>query len=225
MKKVDCHPLPLDTKLANKLKKKSNSLVNKYIPSKGKEYKWPPTVAEIKTYGVAGNTFRAYTGMKPYKPSVLYRQWARATVEKLIRENKLKEYVCTEKSFEKWHKKLAQSLEQSWHKNTEGKVSLSVAQKYKLVDLFVKWLSRFNFGDQIISDGLIQNAHAALDSKILGKMNQLCQGNLHKPKNVSMSFIKEQKNYICYQNALRYICNQLGSTPLIFDYYAWNEAE
>lgn len=57
----------------NKFKRKSKSIVKKYISNKNKEWKWPPTLTEIKTYGVGSNTYRAFINMKPDRPSVLYR--------------------------------------------------------------------------------------------------------------------------------------------------------
>lgn len=207
----------------NNFKRTSKSIVKNYVANKNKEWKWPPALTKRTTYGVGSNTYRAYRDMKPYRPSVLYREWAHITVQKLTKDNKLSEYVSSKESFEKWHKNLARSLELHWIKTTNGTVTLSFPHKMKLIDLFIKWLSRFNFNNESISNGFILYAHAALDSKILEKMQLIYQSRLELSRNPKMGCIKDLAMYKKYQKYLLEICSEAGSTPLIFDFYAWNE--
>jgi len=123
--------------------------------------------ADHSTYGVGANTFRAFAGYQ-HKPSVQYRTWARNQSKSLSGEALLKA-TSSQEDFDAWHQKLAQSLQRTWQK-TQSK-PLSVAHKYKLVDLYVKWLTRHAFTSPSVNDGLLNHAHCALDSRILNTIN------------------------------------------------------
>ena len=75
------------------------------------------------------------------------------------------EHLISRAAFLAWHRSLAASLQRHW-RAVEGR-ELSVAHKYKLIDLLVKWLSQYDFGSQRVTDGLMDYANCALDDSFL----------------------------------------------------------
>ncbi len=172
--------------------------------------------ADHSTYGVGANTFRAFTGYQN-KPSVQYRAWARNQSKSLSGEALLKA-TSSRQDFDAWHQELAQSLRRTWQR-TQSK-PLSVPHKYKLVDLYVKWLTRHAFTPPSVTEGLLNHAHCALDSRILNTINKCLSSAL--PLNAaSMGHIATEEIYAFCQQVIREYCLAIGGTPILFDYYAW----
>ena len=121
-----------------------------------------------KAYGIAGNTFRAYTGWR-VSPSDVYRVWAKNNTDKLIKSPPTK-ITSNKEGFKKWHKSLYDSLNRYWKKKQGA--HLSVAHCYKLIDLYIKWLSQFDFGDSRFVKNINKYASCALDRQTIEKINQ-----------------------------------------------------
>jgi hypothetical protein len=94
-------------------------------------------LAREPSFGVASNTFRAFRGIE--KPSVIYRDWAGKTMD----SSEFSEKGMASNSnaeFETLHCFLSDSLARHWQRET-GR-SITVAHKYKLIDLFTKYVCR-----------------------------------------------------------------------------------
>lgn len=152
-------------------------------------------------------------------PSVLFRDWARLQCQK-INESYLHEHVKSRKSFEKWHASLTRSLSSYWTKN--GVRNLSVAHKYKLVDLHLKWLSGYDFGSSRITEGFRKHCHAALDKYTLTEINH-CLSQILPLKNASMGHVATKDTYDFCQLLISEFASHCNSTALIFDYYAYEK--
>lgn len=81
--------------------------------------------------GITGSTFRAYRGSGGC-PSATFRSWAAGEAYALINRRA----VQNRKDFLELHGELASSLSAHWSRT--GLRNLTVAEKYKIVDLFVK---------------------------------------------------------------------------------------
>ncbi|MEI6334079.1 MAG: hypothetical protein WCS87_05930 [Methylococcaceae bacterium] len=171
---------------------------------------------EIKQFGIAGNTFRAFTGWDN-RPSDLYHTWAEKQC-KTLDPATLAMSVNSEEQFEEWHASLCKSLQKHWKKN-EGK-ELSIAHQYKVIDLYIKWLSQFNFGLPAISSGFLSYSHCAIDSQILLTLNDCLSGALPLGK-PSMGHVKCEATYQFCQGLISSFSSHCGGTSLLFDYYAW----
>jgi len=169
--------------------------------------------------GVAGNTFRAYGAYvkEGSRPSDTYRKWTEKQNKSILKLSP--ESISSQEDFENWHRKLAESLQRHWQKVEDGK-QLSVAHKYKLVDLYIKWLTQHKLPEPELNNIFIQFAHCALDSQILAKINYHLDGLLPIAK-PSMGCIATENAYAFCQAVIRDYCNSVGGTPLLFDYYAW----
>jgi hypothetical protein len=169
-------------------------------------------------FGVTGTTFRAMGG-DGEAPSVLFRNWARILSEK-INATYLIKHVNSRSSFEEWHKDLARSLSAYWSKN--GNRKLSVAHNYKLIDLHFKWLSGYDFGSSLVTEGFRKNCHAALDKYTLTELNHAFSDILPL-KNASMGHVATKECYDFCQLLIAEFASHCGSTPLMFEYYAYEK--
>ena len=169
-------------------------------------------------YGVAGNTFRAYRGWENH-PSDIYNGWAEKITESL-EPQKLARQIMSRNGFNQWHATLLASLERRW-RYYEGSIP-ALAHRLKLVDLFIKWLSSHDFGEPKIITALERNAHCALDSQILRKMNK-CYSNALPFDNPTMGSISNIRAYLLCQELIERFSIHFGGTRLLFDYFAWRK--
>ena len=177
-----------------------------------------PFINRNPSYGVAGNTFRAYRDCDT-RPSQLYQEWAEPICNELSIPA-LKKQLRTREGFLVWHTYLAESLQQQWTKR-EG-IPLSVAHKYKLVDLFIKWLSGHDLGSSVLSKRLVAHANCALDSQSLKKLNE-CLSFALPLSNPSMGNIQSEATYQFCQELIEQFTTHFGGSPLLFDYFSWEK--
>jgi len=168
------------------------------------------------SYGVAGNTFRAYRGCNT-PPSQLYREWAEPICNELP-ISVLEKQLHTRKGFLEWHTFLAENLQEHWRERENRQ--LSVAHKYKLVDLFIKWLSSHDFDSPVLSECLVSHANCALDSQTLNKLNE-CLSFALPLSNPSMGDIQSETTYRFCQELIEQFATRFGGSRLLFDYFAW----
>jgi hypothetical protein len=169
-----------------------------------------------KNFGIAGNTFRAYRNWKN-RPSHNYQVWAKSVTDDILKSDKFPE-IEEKEDFDVWHTSLAASLQKQWCQ-IEGK-PLSFAHTYKLVDLYIKFLSGFRFKNNTFLEGLIKNANCALDSQIIKRIN-VCYDNMLPVSKPSMGDIHGRSTYDFCQNLIELFANCCGATRLEFDYWAW----
>lgn len=175
-----------------------------------------PFAKHSTDYGVAGNTFRAFRNL-PVKPSHVYRQWAEAKCN-TIDPASLAEEIGHSEGFITFHSSLAVDLRAFWQ-DLQG-VNLSTAHQYKLIDLFIKWLSEHDFGHDALNEALICNANCALDSQTLRTLNR-CISFALPIKNPSMGDIHSGVTYDFCQQLIGDFAKNFGGTRLLFDYFAW----
>ena len=170
------------------------------------------------SYGIEGNTFRAYRGWK-YSPSKCYREWVEENTQRIIKSQPTQS-ISNEVNFGKWHKNLYNSLNKHWKKK-QGK-ALSLAHCYKLIDLYIKWLSQFDFEDKKFVENLNKYASCALDSQTIERINQ-CYGQCLPINNPRMGDVINQNTYNYCQEIINEFCKSGGGTKLEFDYWAWKK--
>ena len=203
---------PIARYFAHKLKRE----FTRVIPKLRAELAQVPFAQHGLDYGVGGETFRAFRNWE-HRPSDLYRTWA-ASVCAQLSPDILAEKLGSRRAFAQWHRSLVVDLQAHWfaHENHH----LSFAHQYKLVDLFIKWMSRHDFGSPKIPVGFEAYAHCALDRQTLGKLNECLSLALPMP-NPSMGDILADTTYFFCQDLIREFTTHCGGTPLLFDYFAW----
>ena len=168
------------------------------------------------SFGVGGNTLRAYGGW-PLPPSEVYRAWARYRTRKITKSISTVD-ISSQERFDKWHTNLGQSLNAKWKRDQGGK--LTVAYRYKLVDLYIKWLSGYNLPRKVVTSQLNAYAYCPLDSQTLSKINA-CYSYCLPLKKPSMGDIQTENAYRFCQEIITEFCSQAGGTRLEFDYWVW----
>lgn len=168
------------------------------------------------TYGVGGNTFRALGGYGQ-APSPVYREWAATQLGRLDGQF-IHDSARTRETFLEWHSSLVASLERHWNKAMQA--PLSFAHSRKLVDLFIKWLSHFDFGPSAVTDVLVAHANCALDRQTLKKLND-CLSNALPISNPSMGDVVSESTYRFCQAAITEFAESAGGTRLLFDCFGW----
>lgn len=168
------------------------------------------------TYGVGGNTFRALRKL-PERPSVVYRGWAESVFDRLA-TGEMHRSLRDQASFDQWHYKFAESLNSYWQQH-QGQ-PLSVAHRYKFVDLYLKWVSELSLPNRADNEALISYGHCALDSQTLCALNSHLSGALPF-KTIAMGDVHSETTYKFCQELCRTYCSIVGGTPLLFDYYVW----
>ncbi|MEK8046439.1 hypothetical protein [Ideonella margarita] len=166
--------------------------------------------------GIGGNTFRAYQNWNN-APSVVYREWA-SVVSDTIEPHRLATVIASSDGFSSWHVSLADDLQRHWLAR-QGQC-LSFAHLHKLIDLYVKWLSRYNFGSAEFTNAIVSHANCALDSQTINKMNQ-CLSLALPLSNPSMGDIHSRVTYNFCQEVIEDFAAAQGGTRLLFDYFAW----
>ncbi|MGD7035517.1 hypothetical protein [Methylotuvimicrobium buryatense] len=169
-------------------------------------------------YGVSGNTFRAYRSWSE-PPGEIYKAWAKKKTDSIITATPLKE-IATEPGFQCWHRGLCKSLNAKWKKDQGGK--LSIAHCYKLVDLYIKWLSRYRIQNGEFASLLNKYASCALDSQTISKINA-CYGYCLPISKPRMGDIHNENTYHYCQYMIAAFCEAAGGTKLEFDYWAWKK--
>lgn len=191
--------------------KKSLTRIRKIIGNKN--------VSEIDTsYGVAGSTFRAYRGYAE-SPSGVYREWAKTQTYEIIKSQPTKD-ISSNAKFKLWHENLCNSLNKHWKKKQCK--NLSFAHSYKLIDLYIKWLSQYDYKDKNFVKKLNQYASCALDRQTLEKIN-LCYGKCLPISQPRMGDIFNQNTYDFCQRIINDFCMKTSATKLEFDFWAWKK--
>lgn len=186
------------------------------LPRLRSELAAKPFIVHDETYGVGGETFRAFRGYRK-RPSVVFREWSGAQCDNLTAAF-LADRLRSRDAFEEWHGSLAVGLAVHWQRRQRR--ALPVAHKYKLVDLFIKWISRHSFDSKTVSRGLERYAHCALDRQTLEKLNE-CLSKALPVKSPSMGHIHTEETYRFCQGLIAEFTASCDGTPLLFDYFAW----
>jgi hypothetical protein len=196
-----------------------------------------------------------------YGPLAAYEQWAKRELIALglvdagaaagnapTPTHALK--LGTPDSFGSWHKGLVQRICTHWRahlskvkqeaerlekpmgKPVSENGTLRIAHKYKLVDLFIRFLRVLTPPDSELGRVIVANAHIPLDMKSISVINATL--GLPMSANPSMGDIRSELAYKNYQRLARAICElakeRMGGnsssptgavSPILFDVFAW----
>jgi hypothetical protein len=185
---------------------------------------WNNYDLETSQFGVESSTTRGIpTGSRGATgPQELYRAWARPQLEAMLADTTLPDRISTPEAFDAWHAGLAASLTSHW--NAASLVPLSIAHRYKLLDLFVRWLRIQAPVAPALAARCEQFGHIPLDRKSLHVLSETFGGiGLSGP--FSMGDVHTEGAYLFYQVLAREVCARAGGSPLLFDVFCWNHPE
>lgn len=165
--------------------------------------------------GITGSTFRAYQNCGG-SPSVAFRGWATAEGYALINQRAIQ----NRKDFLELHGKLADSLSAHWIRT--GLRGLTVAEKYKIIDLFVKAVAFTNdHPSEKEREALYHYGNIPLDKFSLIAIDSLFYGIVVNPA-PSMGHIRDEQTYGFLQDQIHLLTHAANIPNLVFDHYAWN---
>ncbi len=169
-------------------------------------------------FGIAGNTFRSFRSFE-YPPSIVYKEW-------INKNNIFKIYlpllnrINSYESFLEIHKSISNNLDMFWTEKQKKK--LSVSQKYKIIDLLLKFLAKVKYQRfNNINKNIVKFAHIPLDKYSLIAIKKFFFGIVISSK-PSMGDIKDEETYFFIQNQIRNLTKLVKIPNLYFDYYAWD---
>lgn len=185
---------------------------------------WDDHRLETSEYGVESSTTRGIpTGSRGENgPQALYRAWAKSQLEHMLADSALPARLDSQEVFDAWHAGLAASLAAYW-KTCSGR-ELSTAHRYKLLDLFVRWLRVGAKASPALVVACERYGHIPLDRKSLHVLSETFGGiGLAGP--FSMGDVHTEGAYRFYQALARTACRQGGGSPLLFDVFCWNHPD
>lgn len=180
------------------------------------------TQKDIINFSVGQNIFRAL-GIDNYKPSEVYRSWAKLNFESL--HNQLTN-CQNQTNFDKIIKSFSDSLLIGWTSETNGKLIYGPASK--IVNLLIKAIQE---SDQFKIHNIIPFQHVPWDSYTLRPLrkiiNELTTTNyrINIPTDAAMSFVNSIELYDTLQSAIIKLYSMIEEQPpiIFFDYFAWND--
>jgi hypothetical protein len=185
--------------------------------------------AEKTEFGVEASTMRAISnGSRGANgPLQSFNTWAGRMVYN-IRKAAACDYPRHQAGFESLHLELSMSLQAHWRLQSPDK-PLSLAHCYKMVDLFVRWMSLKGWQPvkehgPALRDALLSYGHIPLDRKSLHILSETFGGiGLAGP--FSMGDVHTQAAYDFYQSLARGIVEEAGGSPLLFDAFCWHSPD
>lgn len=179
---------------------------------------------EIINKSVGSNIFRAFQGLRPQKPSNIYREWARKNFDVIIR---ILNTSVNEKKFSRSLFGLFDSLIYFWAKkvkSTDQRISFGPASK--MVNLLIKLLHRSSF---IENKNLGNYLHVPFDRFTLMPLTNVINDlvdvryKILIPKSPSMKFIINPELYSTMQRAVKKLCDKSSIYPISYEYWCWDE--
>lgn len=200
---------------------------------------WRNPSYETSNMGLDQSTCRAIsTGEKgPRGPIAIYEVWAAVQIDRVTSDRELQASLGTREGFEHWHAELVVSLVAHWRvsvaennerlQRIEGEdfvpanSELNIAHRYKMVDLFVRYLRVMAGTHQQLVQYCYEFGHIPLDRKSLAVISAAFSGILVGAGDTfSMGDIVCEEMYRSCQRLARAICQEAGGTPLLLDVFA-----
>lgn len=173
---------------------------------------------EKTTFGVAGNTFRAFRIENGYRPSVLFKEWAKQKTTQLIDQEDY-DTINNQEDFDKWHSELFDEIKEKFI--CYQKKEISYAHTNKLVDLYIKWILSLKKCPEKLSKSITDFGYCALDSQILTKLNESLKYALPISEKISMGSIHNENTYQYCQSLIKDFAEHFSGKRIYFDFFAW----
>ncbi|MDP3026568.1 MAG: hypothetical protein Q8N63_02580 [Nanoarchaeota archaeon] len=177
---------------------------------------------EVVRKSISSNIFRAFHKLNK-KPSEIYREWATKNIDLII--NKLNN-TQTKEEYDKNLFGWINSFINHWESQTDEENKIIFGPASKMVNLLIKTLNESKI---ITNDRLMQFFHVPFDLyslkpliKIINKISDV-NYKIDIPKNPTMKFITNPEIYWIIQNSVFKLCKNASISPILYDYWCWNE--
>jgi len=173
---------------------------------------------------VAGATPAAFqgaqSGPKDYRPSAydIYNTWAKSVLANLRAEKStIGSRLASRDGFALWHQELGTSLDAMWKERASDAFALAPRQKWKLVNLFIKWLAPVATAPGL-RDAILANGHVVLNTPTIAKMEALF-GKEMPSGSANQTEAEFLDWYVTCQELVRShtAADRYGGSPVLFD--------
>lgn len=198
---------------------------------------WQEPKNETAAMGLDRTTARAIdSGFRGDRgPIAVYESWVALQLLRATDSPTLVKSLSTREGFEAWHRELTESLVSHWRdrisehnellKEAEGEeffpvnTELNIAHRYKLVDLFVRYLRVKGDEHPELAQHCYEFGHIPLDRRSLSVISAAFSG-IGAGDDFRMGDIVSETMYRTYQRLALAIVELAGGTPLLLDVFA-----
>lgn len=174
-----------------------------------------PSIIDVVTTGVAGNTFRAFRNL-PVTPSVTFRTWATNYIENTFH---VLSTISDEHSYALYVHDATNNLCSEWKRITKS--DMGYGRGAKLFNLVLKKFACLSSLSEEQRSTLVNLQHIPLDSYTIIGIRSIAP-RLSIPKNATMKFIETTAQYEEFQAIIRAIAKKTGVPPIYYDVLAWD---
>jgi hypothetical protein len=170
----------------------------------------------------------AQAGPEGYRPSAyeIYNTWAKDVLANLrAAQTTIGARVRSRQEFDVWHQELGRSLDAAWAKSAHGDFLLAPRQKWKLVNLFVKWLAPVAATRAPeLKDAIMANGHVVLNTPTVRNLEELFGAEMP-----SCPAKPTEAEFLGWYNACQELvrtytsADKYGGSPVLFD--VWCRAD
>jgi len=181
------------------------------------------TKEQIVRKSVSSNIFRAFHNLSK-NPSLIYREWASSNIDEIIQKLNI---IETKQEYDKQLFKWVYSFIDYWDsqvKNPNDRIIIGPASK--MINLLIKMLNESKY---LSNDKIVQFFNVPFDEFTLKPLVNIInlisdvKYRIDIPKNPTMKYISTPELYWIIQNAVFKLCRKAGISPILYDYWCWNE--
>lgn len=177
-----------------------------------------PNVSSVVRKSIAGNTFRAFSIYRNRRPSIVFREWASAHLNKTLEGLKR---ITDHENYGYYVHESALDLCATW--STKMNAEIGYGRSTKLLNLVLKRLPCLKSMDNAFRYRIIQFQHVPLDSFTIVGLRKLIT-NPQIPRNATMRFIESPSDYRIIQEYISDVAKEAIVPAIYYDILAWNMA-
>lgn len=141
-------------------------------------------------FDISFATYRVFRNTKN-RPSIIIKSWIKSVLHSSEFFNDIIK-INSKEDFNDFHKKYSKSLSKFWQEKENSE--LSIAYKYKIIDLFLKSLINRKLHNDQINEKLRQYCNPPLDSITFQALDKITSGKLGL-KGKTTGYIRDKKMY------------------------------
>lgn len=177
---------------------------------------------ELIKYTVQKSVYRALPS-KPYKPSMVYREWFRNQFDNYISDL---QNVKNQSDYNDFIFHYTNSLINYWNNKYQYSTSkIGYGPASKIINLIGKMINESQYFNTKNVESLL---HVPFDEFSLKPLTSIINDltnvsyNITIPRSPSMKYIVNKEHYQTIQTAVFKLCNTAGIQPIVYDYWCWN---
>ena len=166
-------------------------------------------------FDISSATYRVLRSKKN-RPSIIIKSW----IKSVLHSGEFFDDVVQIKNkedFNNFHEKYTEFLSKYWQEKENSE--LSIAYKYKIIDLFLKSLINRELYNNQINEKLKQYCNPPLDSITFQALDKITSGKFGL-KGKTTGYIKDKKMYNDIQSIIEFICGMVEMPKIYFEYYS-----